>query len=224
MERLFLDRIDAGQRLAEQLTPYKDQECVVLALPRGGVPVAVEIARKLSAPMDLVLVRKIGAPGAPEFGIGAVVDGKDRPQVILNPGIGQMNIPEGYVEAEVARLLAEIEQRRRVYHQPQTQSSLQGKIAILVDDGIATGVTIRAALQALRRRSPAAIILAIPVAPPALVRQLSAEVDDLVCLLQPIAFTAVGQFYQYFDQLSDSEVIAGLQEARSFPSHRGTID
>lgn len=116
MERLFHDRIDAGQRLAEQLTPYKDQECVVLALPRGGVPVAVEIARKLSSPMDLVWVRKIGAPGAPEFGIGAVIDGEDEPQVILNPGIGQMNIPKGYVEAEVARLLAEIEQRRRVYY------------------------------------------------------------------------------------------------------------
>lgn len=206
----FSDRTEAGRQLAKALARYKGQPVCVFALPRGGVQVAAEIAEALGAPLDLLLVRKIGATMQPELAVGAVVDG-GTPIVVRNDEVIRAT---GTSEAAFNRIckqeLAEIERRRKRYVQNRPALSPEGKIAIVVDDGIATGATMRAALQATRKRHPKKLVLAVPVAAAESLDALRAEVDEIVCLEVPEHFGALGYFYVDFHQLSDEDVIDTL--------------
>jgi len=209
----FADRTEAGRHLAERLGRFKDEAPVVLALPRGGVPVAYEVAKALQAPLDLVLVRKIGAPFQPELAIGAVVDG-ERPELVVNRDVvGEYAIPEGYLESERRRQLAEIERRRALYLAGRPRAEVRDRTAIVIDDGIATGATMEAALLATRRAAPRRLVLAVPVAPPDTIERLRPEVDEVVCLMVPGFLGAIGSFYHDFHQLSDDDVIELLQRS-----------
>jgi putative phosphoribosyl transferase len=210
----FCDRAEAGRQLAQRLMTYAAQNPVVLALPRGGVPVAFEVAKVLRAPLDLVFVRKIGAPGHAEFGLGAVVDGA-HPQVVLNEeALGHVAVPPGYIEEETERQLKEIERRREHYLAGRRTVDVAGRVAIVIDDGIATGSIVRAALKGLSRVWPARLILAVPVAPADTIERLSTEADEVVCLMTPEPFYAVGEHYDDFRQTSDREVTRLLDEAQ----------
>lgn len=219
----FRDRRDAGQRLAAELKARAPEDPVVLALPRGGVPVGFEVANALGAPLDVLLVRKIGAPGFEEFGIGAIVDG-EQPQLLLNAeAIAALRISPAYVEQECDRQLDEIERRRRLYCGEHRALSIQDRTAIIVDDGIATGATVLVALRALASAAPKHTIVAVPVAPPEAVAKLSPEADDVVCLCVPRELRAVNTHYQDFTQTSDDEVIellAARRHARSVAEMR----
>ncbi len=209
-DTVFADRRDAGRRLATALMKYKDRNAIVLALPRGGVPVAYEVARALRAPLDVLLVRKIGAPGHPELGIGAVVDGAD-PQIVLNEDIVRIVRPsEAYIAAEAAREREELERRRLVYRDGKPAPDLAGRTVIVVDDGIATGGTARAVLKALNRTGAGRIVLAMPVAPRETVQLLQKDADEIVCLAMPEPFAAVGLHYRDFGQTTDEEVVSLL--------------
>jgi putative phosphoribosyl transferase len=217
----FADRSEAGRRLAKALQPLQDQRPVVLALPRGGVPIAYEVAKALRAPLDLVLVRKIGAPFQPELAIGAVVDG-DRPELVVNQDVvDEYRIPEGYLESERRRQLEEIERRRHLYLAGRPRAQVRERTAIVIDDGIATGATMEAALRATRRADPTCLVLAVPVAPPDTLERLRPEVDEVVCLMVPDFLGAIGSFYRDFRQLDDDEVIALLQQAAHWAGPEG---
>jgi putative phosphoribosyl transferase len=217
----FADRSEAGRRLAEALQTFQDQRPVVLALPRGGVPVAYEVAKALRAPLDLVLVRKIGAPFQPELAIGAVVDG-ERPELVVNQDVvDEYRIPEGYLESERRRQLEEIERRRQLYVAGRPHAQVRGRTAIVIDDGIATGATMEAALRATRRADPRRLVLAVPVAPPDTLERLRPEVDEVVCLMVPDFLGAIGSFYRDFRQLDDDQVIALLQQAAHWVGPEG---
>jgi putative phosphoribosyl transferase len=210
----FGNRRDAGRQLSALLSRYLDQKPVVLALPRGGVPVGYEVSKALEAPLDVLLVRKIGAPAHPELAIGAVVDGAN-PQVVLNEQIVQkLGIGEEYIKSEEKRQFAEIERRRLLYHGGRMALDISGRTIIVVDDGIATGATVRAALLALARSTPARLVLAVPVAAPACLEELKTAADDIVCISTPDGFRAVGDAYEDFTQTSDEEVIDILANAR----------
>jgi predicted phosphoribosyltransferase len=199
-----------GQKLAKALQKYRNRRPVILALPRGGAPVASEVAAALHAPLDLVLVRKIGVPYQPELAMGAVVDGGN-PIVVRNEDvIRQAGIDEGDFRSICDAELAEIERRRVRYLGDRERVDVAGRTAIVVDDGIATGATIRAALRAVRARKPEALVLAVPVAPRETISELRPETDDLVCLEQHTFFGAIGMYYRDFRQVSDEEVIAIL--------------
>lgn len=220
----FSDRRTAGRLLAARLEHLRRAHPIVLALPRGGVPVAFEIAHALRAPLDLLLVRKLGAPGHEELGIGAVVDGAD-PQVVLNEGlVRQSGASADYVRAEMQRQFAEIERRRDQYVGDRPPVAVEGRTVILVDDGIATGGTVRAALRALRKKHPSRLVLAVPVAPADTLERLRPDCDEVICLEQPEPFYAVGAHYQDFTQTADEEVIALLDEASRFPPAAKTRD
>jgi putative phosphoribosyl transferase len=209
----FANRTEAGRRLADRLLRFKGERPVVLALPRGGVPVGFEVAKALGAPLDLVLVRKIGAPFQPELAVGAVVDGS-RPETVLNETlIEEAGIPAGYLESESTRQLEEIERRRQLYLAGRERAQVEDRTAIVVDDGIATGATMEAALHATRRAKPKRLVLAVPVAPPDTIERLRPEVDEVVCLATPRHFGAIGAFYADFRQLTDDEVIRLLEAA-----------
>lgn len=211
--RYFADRRDAGKKLAEAVLRLAPADPVVLALPRGGVPVGYEVAKALGAPLDMLMVRKIGAPGHEEFGIGALVDGAS-PQVVIDEGSARMvGADQGYIDREVARQLAEIERRRAVYGADKP-IKLSGRTAIVVDDGIATGGTVKAALKALAKSGAAKVILAVPLAPRDSLAELSLLCDEMVCLESPEPFYAVGAHYGDFRQTSDEEVIALLKRHR----------
>lgn len=211
----FIDRQDAGRQLADQLEHLRGEPCVVLALPRGGVPVGAEIAARLGAPLDLLLVRKIGVPWHPELAMGAVVDGVD-PVIVRNDAIiASADVSDREFEAVCQRELAEIERRRKRYLAARKPTEITGRVAIVVDDGIATGATVRAAIQGLKRRNPKRIVLAVPVAPPDTIARLEGEVDEVVCLDQPLGFGAIGFYYRDFSQLDDEEVVRMLAEAAS---------
>jgi len=202
----FADRRAAGRLLAKQLLKFKPERPLVLALPRGGVPVAYEVAERLDADLDLLLVRKIGAPHHPEFGIGAVIDG-DSPRILLNRDVvDQFSVPSGYIHNEAHRQLREIERRREQYLGGRRPIPVTGRTVIVVDDGIATGSTVRAALRAIRQKKPARLILAVPVGAPDSLLSLSSECDELVCLVTPDPFHAVGAHYDDFTQTTDEEV------------------
>lgn len=212
---IFADRFDAGRRLAEALQHLADRDPVVLALVRGGLPVAYEVAKALSAPLDVVLVRKIGAPSQPELAVGAVVDGA-QPEIVSNPEIMRMlGLSQSYVEEEAKHQLVEIERRRATYLRGRPPVEVRGRTAIVVDDGIATGATTRAALHAVRRRQPSRLVLAVPVAPPDTLERLAADADEIVCLDRPEPFGAVGYFYGNFTQVSDQEVVDLLDRAHA---------
>ena len=203
---MFEDRQDAGRQLASALLRFKDQQLCVLALPRGGVPVAFEIAKALQAPLDLVIVRKIGAPGQPELAIGAVVDG-EKPELVLNHGIIRMlEITDAYLAEEKARQMREIERRRQAYLAGRPRLEVSGRTAIIVDDGIATGATVTAALHATRRAGPGRLVLAVPVAPTDTLAALQGEADEVVCLEAYDFFPAISVFYGNFTQVNDEEV------------------
>jgi predicted phosphoribosyltransferase len=202
----FRDRTDAGRQLAAALHRFRGSDPVVLALPRGGVPVAFEVAVALAAPLDLVLVRKIGAPWQPELAVAAVVDG-ERMEIVVNEDVVEaLSLPEDYVQQKAKREVEEIERRRKAYLGGRERARIAGRTAIVVDDGIATGATVRAALRAVRRQQPSHLVLAVPVAPLDTVDSLRSEVDELVCLSTPFPFGAIGPFYADFRQVSDDEV------------------
>jgi predicted phosphoribosyltransferase len=202
----FANRAAAGRCLAHALGKFKDSRPLVLALPRGGVPVAFEIAGELDADLDLLLVRKLGAPGQPELGIGAVIDGED-PEVVLNDDIvRRLALPVGYIHNETHRQLREIERRREEYLGGAIPKPIEGRTVIVVDDGVATGGTVRAALRALRKKEPKRLILAVPVAPRDVLASLAGDCDEVICLATPEPFYAVGAHYSDFTQTSDKEV------------------
>lgn len=205
------NRTDAGQRLADALAAYKspnpDRRPAVLALPRGGVPVADPIATALDAPLDLILVRKIGVPSQPELAMGAVVDGATPLTVRNDDVIRACGISEAEFAQERDAQFAEIERRRAAYLGGRPQPDITGRVAIVVDDGVATGATARAALEATRRRRPSRLVLAVPVAPSDVLATLGAFADEIVCLEQHDLFGAIGLYYTDFRQVLDGEVI-----------------
>ncbi|MBP8305680.1 MAG: phosphoribosyltransferase [Burkholderiaceae bacterium] len=219
MTRAFVDRQQAGQALAQRLSAMSlPAPVVVLALPRGGVPVAAQVAKALGAPLDLILVRKIGAPWEPELAVAAVVD-VGQPEIVVDEQTRAYGgVEMSSIEAQARKEWQEIERRRQVYRRGRPAVPLEGATAIVVDDGIATGTTVRAALRAVRRRRPARLILAVPVAPRETVLALRAEVDQIVCLEQPQPFHAIGLHYDDFHQLDDDEVIAALDSVAPGPS------
>lgn len=217
---IFIDRRDAGHQLAEALRRFATEKPVVLGLPRGGVPVAYEVADELGAPLDVILVRKIGAPGHAELGLGAVVDGAD-PQVVLNPAVIEMVAPPAdYVRQEVERQLEEIARRRKLYLGDRVPIQVRDRTVLVVDDGIATGGTVRAALQGLRRAGADRLVLGAPVGPLDVVQDLRGAADDIVCLATPEPFIAVGLWYRDFTQTSDDEVVDLLRRAASRSDER----
>jgi len=208
----FADRRAAGRALAKALTARNLAAPVILALPRGGVPVAAEIASALKAPLDIVLVRKIGVPFQRELAVAAVVDGA-QPEVVVNEDVSQLaGVTPDYIDAGVMQELQEIERRRQVYLQGRVRVPLEGRTVVLVDDGIATGATVRAAVRALKRKALNALILAVPVAPLETIEALKSEVDEIFCLRTPEPFVAIGVHYADFHQVSDDEVVRLLAE------------
>ena len=208
----FLDRRDAGRKLARPLMRYREEHPVVFALPRGGVPVAYEVALALDAPLDVLVARKLGAPDQPEFGIGAVAPGGVR--VLNEDAVRRLGIPEDYLDWITAQETAEVERRLRHFRGELPETPVAGRAVILVDDGLATGVTARAAVEALRLRGPGRLVLAVPVCADQTAEFLRPEVDDLVCLRCPPDLGAIGFWYADFDQTPDEEVVRLLAEAR----------
>jgi putative phosphoribosyl transferase len=206
----FADRTEAGRKLAKALARYKDQRPVVLALPRGGVPVATEVAAALVAPLDLILVRKIGVPFQPELAMGAVVDGIEPVNVRNEDVIRLAGVSEQEFNTVRDQQLSEIERRRKLYLGDRPHPQISGRTVIVVDDGIATGATIRAALRATRMHKPSKLVLAVPVAPTNSLKELRGEADEIVCLEDYEEFGAIGLFYSDFRQVSDAEVIEML--------------
>ena len=214
---LFQNRTDAGRQLAKALLKYKSRHPVILALPRGGVSVAAEVAAALDAPLDLLLVRKIGLPSQPELAMGAVTDGEE-PTVIRNSDVIEFSgISADEFDAVCEEERNEIERRRKRYLGDRARSKVKGQVVIIIDDGIATGATTLAAIRAVRRREPRELVLAVPVAPLDTINMLQPEVDAVVCLDTPEDLGAIGYFYRDFHQVSDDEVIATL---RRFPANR----
>jgi putative phosphoribosyl transferase len=211
MAERWKDRRAAGRDLAVELRRFAGEHPVVLALPRGGVPVAFEVARALRAPLDILLVRKVGAPHQKEFGMGAVAEG---PIVLMDEELVRLVAPPpGYVEAETARELAEMARRREEYAGARHPVSVAGRTVLLIDDGIATGGTARAALRTLRQRGAARVVLAVPVGAPDSLESLQADADEVVALRAPEQMSAVGHFYADFSPTPDSEVTSLLRES-----------
>ncbi len=207
---MFKNRQEAGRQLAQRLLHLIDERAVVLGLPRGGVVVATEVALVLGAPLDVLVVRKLGAPHQPELAIGAVTNG-DQPQRILNDRvIAMVGVSDEYLQTETAAQLDEVKRRQTLYRGGRSAVTTAGRTVIVVDDGIATGATVRAGIRSLRQTNVKQIVLAVPVAPPQTAERLRAEVDELVCLATPHTFAAVGAFYQDFSQTTDAGVIAAL--------------
>jgi putative phosphoribosyl transferase len=207
-QRPFADRREAGRKLAERLLPMAAEDPVVVALPRGGVPVAGEVARALAAPLEILAVRKLGAPHNPEYGIGAIAE--DGTRVFDPEALAVLGVDNATLEAIVAREREELRRRVAAYRGKRKPLDLGDRTVIVVDDGVATGVTDTVALRSIRRRGPRRLVLAVPVAPPESVARLRAEADDVVCLVAPPLLYGVGQWYRDFSQVSDREVIAAL--------------
>ncbi len=210
---MFRDRREAGRVLAAEIAMTAPDRPVVLALPRGGLPVAAEIARALKAPLDILVVRKVGAPDNPELALAALVDG-DPPDLVANDEIvAAYGLDPAGLEALVRNERPELERRRQTYRGTRKPVDVAGRTVILVDDGVATGTTVKAALRALARRRPARVILAVPVAPPEVIAALTREADLVVCPRQPDRFRALSLHYRDFPQLTDREVLEILAEA-----------
>jgi putative phosphoribosyl transferase len=207
---MFADRVDAGRRLADALGHLEGEDVVVLGVPRGGVEVAAEVARSRGWPLDIVIPRKVGAPTNPELGLGAVAPGV---RVLDERMIRQLGVPDEYLEREIADQEAEIRRRTEAYRGDRPPVEVAGKVAVVVDDGVATGGTSAAALRWAREQGASRVLLAVPVAPREAVARLSKEADEVVCLATPDPFFAVGQWYEAFPQTSDREVVALLHGA-----------
>lgn len=214
----FRDRTEAGKLLAKQLTEYSNKhDVLVLALPRGGVPVAFEVARALHAPLDVLIVRKLGVPGQEELAMGAIATGGVR--ILNNDVVKFLGIPDEMIDKMAANEQLELERRERLYRGDRPAYDVQGRTLILVDDGIATGATMNAAVAALKQQQPARIIIAVPTAAPSTCDEFASEVDELVCVLRPEPFIAVGYWYRQFSQTSDEEVRNLLEQANhGFPT------
>lgn len=209
----YRNRQEAGRRLADALSAHAGSRPIVLALPRGGVPVAAEVAAALQAPLDLVMVRKIGAPSHPEYGIGAIVDGH-APQIVIDAAAaGMAGATPAYLEETKRLALAEIERRRAVYCGDKPPPDVSGRTVVVVDDGMATGATAKAAVRALKAAGAGRIVLAVPVAPIQTVEALREEADEVVVPTTPYPFQAVGLYYDDFTQTTDEEVVAALRRA-----------
>jgi len=207
----FLDRSDAGRRLAQRLLHLRGEDVVVLGLPRGGVPVAAEVARALGAPLDVILVRKLGVPVQPELGMGAIGEGGVR---IINPEVVAIaHVSDAEIAAVERRERAELERRARRFRGERRRTPLTGRTAVIIDDGIATGSTARAACQVARVQGAVRVVLAVPVAPPSACTSLAADADQVICLETPGHFLAIGEWYQDFSQTSDAEVVSLLRRA-----------
>ncbi|HEX5455329.1 MAG TPA: phosphoribosyltransferase family protein [Stellaceae bacterium] len=214
---MFSDRRDAGAQLADRLVHLKDRQPVVLALPRGGVAIGFEIARRLDAPLDIVLVRKIGAPMQPELALGAVAEGAT-PEAFIDERLARLlAVPPDYISAQTAREIAELDRRRQVYRAGRPPVPVEGRAAIVVDDGIATGATMRVALRAVRHRGPAHLVLAAPVAAVETLEELSGEADETVCVEPVTGLGAIGFYYADFHQMTDDEVTDLLARASRPP-------
>jgi putative phosphoribosyl transferase len=209
----FRDRADAGRQLASRLLPLQREDAVVLGLPRGGVAVAAEVARALGAPLDVILVRKLGVPAQPELGMGAIGEGDAR--VINADVVRYAGVSEADIAAVERRERSELERRIKRYRGDAPREQLAGRIAVLVDDGIATGSTARAACQVARAQGAARVVLAVPVAPPSAGAALEGDADELVCLETPQRFLAIGEWYEDFSQTRDEEVVSLLRAARA---------
>ncbi|TPN51456.1 phosphoribosyltransferase [Mesorhizobium sp. B1-1-7] len=210
---MFRDREDAGAKLGLELSRLQLHRPIVLALPRGGVPVAVEVAKALNAPLDLLIVRKIGAPGNPELAAAAIIDG-DPGEVVLNREIVETySLDDDALRVLIANERPELERRRLTYRGKTKPISIAGKTAIIVDDGAATGTTMKIAIRALKHRSPREIVVAIPVSPQETVTALEQEADRVVCLSQPGQFQALSHHYLRFPQLLDNDVVSAMAEA-----------
>jgi len=217
---VFADRAEAGLLLAERLAAMDLAAPLVLALPRGGVPVAAEIATRLKAPLDVAFVRKLGAPDQPELAIGAVADGSS-PEIVLNTELVEaMGLSEDFIAAEAARELAAIERQRKEYEGLRAKVDPAGRTVIIVDDGIATGMTMQAALRSIKRQRPARLIAAAPVASRQASIMLRREADQVVWLSAPRRFGSVGYFYRSFAQVSDEDVTQMLKEAGAAMGHK----
>lgn len=211
----FADRKDAGAALAQAVATLDLKDPVILALPRGGVPVGFEVAKALGAPLDILMVRKIGAPGHEEYGIGALVDGAS-PQIVIDEAMARMvGADRDYIDMQIARQLAEIERRRALYR-TGPPVALAGRTVVLVDDGIATGGTVRAALKGLAKVGASRVILAVPLAPADVLPEFRELCDEVICLATPSPFHAVGMHYRKFDQTEDDEVIHLLDAAKAW--------
>lgn len=214
---MFLDRTDAGRQLAQRLAAYANRDDVlVLGIPRGGVPVAFEVAQALRAPLDILLVRKVGAPGQKELAMGAIASGGVR--VLNEDVIRDLGISEAELAGAVTEQEAELKRREELFRGVRPAIAVRGKIAILVDDGIATGSSMLAAVDALRSLQPARIVVATPVAPPQAEAQLERVADEFVCVGAPEWFFGISEFYRRFPQIEDSEVQDLLRRAREAPA------
>jgi putative phosphoribosyl transferase len=214
---MFTDRKAAGRELAAALMRFNLESPVVLAIPRGGVPVGFEVALALQAPLDIIVARKLGAPGQHELGLGAIVDG-DHPQSVLNEDIiRELGVSAQYLQKEIETELKEIRRRQAAYRKGRPAVAVAGRTVIVVDDGIATGGSIRAALRGVKRMAPKKVVLAVPVAPSDTIESLRSEADEIVCLDTPEYFMAIGEFYEDFSQTNDDEVIELLEAAARRP-------
>ena len=219
---VFQDRTDAGRQLAERLGRLEGEHPMVFALPRGGVVVGYEIAQALRVPLEVFVARKLGAPHNPEFGFGAIAPGGVR--VVDERSVWMLGLSEREIQHIAAEEMTELERRERLYRGNRLLPDVRGCTVILVDDGLATGVTARAACRAIRKLGPKRLVLAVPVSAPDTADSMRAEVDELVCLHIPPAFMAVGQWYYDFSQTSDEEVIALLEKARQQPGGEASAE
>lgn len=220
MLKPFRDRSEAGRKLARKLTAYANHaEVLVLALPRGGVPVAFEVANLLNVPLDVFLVRKLGLPGQKELAMGAIASGGVR--VLNETLVEELSLSRSIIEAVTAREQQELERREQLYREGRPAPPISDSTIILVDDGLATGATMRAAVTALRQMQPARLVMAVPVAPPDIYPEFNELVDEIVCLMTPPLFFAIGLWYRDFSQTTDREVCDLLARAaqRPLPTH-----
>ncbi len=206
----FADRVDAGKRLASALENFAGKNMIVLAIPRGGVVVGYEIAKTLSLPLDVIIPHKIGAPNNPELAIGAMTE--DGTIILDNNLIAYIGVSDDYIREESMQQKREIERRLKFYRQNEPYPNLQNRDIIIVDDGIATGSTMKAALASVKNRGAKTVIVAVPVGPPSTIKELKKQADRVVCLYTPEYFQAIGQFYDNFSQTTDEEVIQLLRE------------
>lgn len=210
---MFADRIDAGRQLAATLLHLKDERPILLALPRGGVPVAFEVATQLDAPLALVLIRKLGAPFQPEFAVGAVADGAEPVIVLHKPALAMLGLTREALQPAIDRDLEEIRRRRKTYGPEAVPDDLEGRTVILIDDGIATGATMEAAIEWVHRRHPGRIVIAVPIGSPTTLATLGEKVDEVVCVERSEWFSSVGSAYRNFTQVDDATVTDLLRRA-----------
>jgi predicted phosphoribosyltransferase len=208
----FADRIEAGKRLASSLADFAGKNAIILAIPRGGVIIGYEIAKALRLPLDVIIPHKIGAPGNPELAIGAVTE--DGTEILDDNLISYMQVSREYIEAESERQKHEIERRLRLYRQNEPYPNLKNRDVIIVDDGIATGSTMKAALASVKNRGARTVTVAVPVGPPSTIKELKKQATRVTCLYTPEYFSAIGEFYADFSQTTDEEVITLLKQSR----------